>query len=134
MTREDQQTTPTKKQPSKSNSNLNVMTNERSTLPVQNTQAPLGLAEAQAQNQHGESSSKSLKALLSEQIPGRQEDLDGGLGDQYEFTNLNIKGNASESDDEGEQRIFQFSPLSSKKHNGDGEEGSGSNDDVDDQN
>jgi len=43
--------------------------------------------------------------------------MDGTLGgDRDEFNNLNIKQNASESDDEREQRIFQFSPLSSKKN------------------
>ena len=36
-----------------------------------------------------------------------------------EFKNLNIAGGLSESDDENQQRIFQFSPLSSKKQHGD---------------
>jgi hypothetical protein len=73
--------------------------------------------------------------LQPEQIPDKQNNLNDSIDDeQYEeFTNLNIKGNASEnaseSDDEREQRIFQFSPLSSKKQNGEGEESSEQEDD-----
>lgn len=68
---------------------------------------------------------RQQQALQSEQPPSRQN-LDATLpeGENYEFTNLNIKGNVSESDDEREQRIFQFSPLSSKKQHG--EEGESS--------
>ena len=48
-------------------------------------------------------------------------------GEHEEFKNLNIKPNASDSEDESQQRIFQFSPLSSNKNKIDGEEeGSGS--------
>ena len=50
-------------------------------------------------------------------------------GEHEEFKNLNIKpsaSNASDSEDESQQRIFQFSPLSSNKNKIDGDEGSSS--------
>lgn len=51
--------------------------------------------------------------MQSEQIPNRFAAFDAK--EQNEFMNLNIKQNASDSEDESQQRIFQFSPLSSKK-------------------
>lgn len=84
--------------------NLNRVSHEEQHTPRRNKQSKPAVLNPVMQISSSEQPLDHQHTMQSEQIPNRYAAFDAK--EQNEFMNLNIKQNASDSEDESQQRIF----------------------------